>query len=106
MNPILLEVPNDRNISLFDNGMLTCKARGFPNPKVLWYQNGTHHDVNALRNVKVTVLMMDHNTTSTLTITNATFDNSGRYFCSATSSGPAIIGVNSSEVYVIVRRKW
>ena len=94
------------NISLFENGTLTCKARGFPAPEVLWYQNGTRLDVNALGNVNVHALMMNRNTTSTLTITNATFDNSGRYFCGATSSDPAVIGVNSSDVDVIVRRKW
>ena len=106
VNPILLEVPTDMNISLFENGMFTCKARGFPTPTVSWYRNGRHLDVNALDNVDITAVMIGHNTTSILTITNATYENSGKYFCSATSSGPAVIGVNCSEVDVIVRRKW
>ena len=106
MNPILLEEPVDTNISLFEDGMLFCRARGFPVPEVLWYQNGTRLDVAALGNVNVTAVMMSRITTSTLTITNATFANSGRYFCSATSSDPNVISVNSSEVDIIVRRKW
>ena len=105
VNPILLEEPVDRNISLFEDGMLICWARGFPTPDVLWYQNGTRHDAAALGNVDVTAVMMSRITTSTLTITNATFANSGRYFCSATSIDPNVISVNSSEVDVIVHRK-
>ena len=85
--------------------MLICRARGFPTPEVVWYQNGTHLDVAALGNVNVTAVMMSRITTSTLTITNATFANSGKYFCSVTSSDPNVISVNSSEVDVIVRRK-
>ena len=95
----------DTNISLFEVGMLICRARGFPTPEVLWYQNGTRLDMAALGNVDVTAVMMGLNITSTLTITNATFDNSGRYFCSAASSDPNVVSVNSSEVVVIVRRK-
>ena len=94
------------NISLLEDGMLICRARGFPVPEVLWYQNGTRLDVAALGNVNVTAVMTSRNTASTLTITNATFDNSGRYFCSVTSSDPNVISVNSSEVDVIVQRKW
>ena len=106
VNPILLEEPVDRNVSFFEGGMLICRARGFPTPDVLWYQNGTRLDVAALGNVNVTAVMTSRIATSTLTITNATFANSGRYFCSATSIDPNVISVNSSEVDVIVRRKW
>ena len=106
VNPILLEEPVDTNISLFDDGMLICRARGFPTPDVLWYQNGTRLDVAALGNVDVTAVMTSRITTSTLTITNATFANSGRFLCSAASSDPNIISINSSEVDFIVRRKW
>ena len=106
VNPILLEEPVDTNISFFEDGMLICRARGFPTPEVLWYQNGIRLDVAALGNVNVTAVMMGLNTTSTLTITNATFANPGRYFCSATSIDPNVISVNSSEVDVIVRSKW
>ena len=95
----------DTNISLFEEGMVICRARGFPTPDVLWYQNGTRLDAAALGNVDVTAVMMGLNTTSTLTIINATFANSGRYFCSVTSSDPNVISVNSSEVDVIVQRK-
>ena len=105
VNPILLEEPVDRNISLFEDGMLICWARGFPTPDVLWYQNGTRLDVAALGNVNITAVMTSHITTSTLTITNATFANSGRFLCSATSIDPNVISVNSSEVDVIVHRK-
>ena len=103
MNPILLVEPVDTNITLFEMGQLTCVARGFPSPEVSWYQNGTLLDVNALGNVDVSSTIMSRNTTSTLTFRNATFDNSGRYFCSATSSDPDVTGVNSSAVDVIVR---
>ena len=96
----------DTIIYLFEDGMLICRARGFPTPEVLWYQNGMRLDVAALGNADVTAVMMGLNITSTLTITNATFDNSGRYFCSATSSDPNFVSVNSSEVVVIVQRKW
>ena len=106
VNPILLEEPVDTNISLFENGVLTCRARGFPTPEVSWYQNGTRLDAAAVGKVNITAVIMNRDTTSTLTITNATFDNSGRYFCSVTSSDPNVIMVNSSEVDVIVRREW
>ena len=105
VNPILLEEPVDTNISLFEDGMLICRARGFPTPEVLWYQNGTRFDAAALGNVNVTAMMTSHITTSTLTITNATFANSGRYFCSATSIDPNVCSVNSSEVDAIVQGK-
>jgi len=105
VNPILLEEPVDTNISLFEVRVLICRVRGFPAPEVLWYQNGIRLDVTALGNVNVTAVMMSRITTSTLTITNATFANSGKYFCSVTSSDPNVISVNSSEVDVIVQRK-
>ena len=105
VNPILLEEPVDRNISLFEDGMLICRARGFPTPDVLWYQNGTRLDVAAPGNVNVTAVMMSRITTSTLTITNATFANSGSFLCIAASIDPNVISVSSSEVDVIVRRK-
>ena len=95
----------DTNISLFEDGMLICRARGFPTPEVVWYQNSTRLDVAALGNVNVAAVMMSRITTSTLTITNATFVNLGRYFCSVTSSDPSVTSVNSSEVDVIVQRK-
>ena len=106
MNPILLEEPVDTNISLFEVGVLICRVRGFPAPEVLWYQNGIRLEVAALGNVNVTAVMMSRITTSTLAITNVTFDNSGWYFCSITSSDPNVISVNSSEVDIIVQRKW
>ena len=69
---------------------LTCSAEGFPRPSIIWFMNNTMissgvSDVN----MSMTVL------TSTLTISNANFNDSGMYYCQAESSEFTDLNVTS-----------
>ena len=66
---------------------LTCIAEGFPTPAIIWFMNNTMisdgvSDVDMAMNVR----------TSTLTISNASFSDSGMYYCEAESS--EFVGLN------------
>ena len=69
---------------------LTCSAEGFPRPSIIWFMNDTMissgvSDVNT----SMTIL------TSTLTISNANFNDSGMYYCQAESSEFTDLNVTS-----------
>ena len=60
---------------------LTCRAEGFPRPSIIWFMNNTMiSDGVSDVNDSITVI------TSTLTISNANFNDSGMYHCQAMSS--------------------
>ena len=70
---------------------LTCRAEGFPRPSIIWFMNNTmiSNGVQSDVNMSMTVL------TSTLTISNANFNDSGMYYCQAVSSEFADLNVTS-----------
>ena len=69
---------------------LTCRAEGFPRPSIIWFMNNTmiSNGVSGV-NMSMTVL------TSTLTISNANFNDSGMYYCQAVSSEFVNLNVTS-----------
>ena len=76
---------------------LTCSAEGFPRPSIIWFMNNTMissgvSDVNT----SMTVL------TSTLTISNANFNDSGMYYCQAVSSEFTDLNVTSGVGIITV----
>ena len=69
---------------------LTCRAEGFPRPSIIWFMNNTMiSDGVSDVNMSMTVI------TSTLTISNANFNDSGMYYCRAVSSEFADLNVTS-----------
>ena len=67
---------------------LTCVAEGFPTPAIIWFMNNT-----MISNGVMSVVDMAMNVrTSTLTISNASFSDSGMYYCEAESS--EFVGLN------------
>ena len=70
---------------------LTCRAEGFPRPSIIWFMNNTmiSNGVQSDVNMSMTVL------TSTLTISNANFNDSGMYYCEAVSSEFTNLNVTS-----------
>ena len=75
--------------------MLRCSAEGFPRPSIVWYMNGTMISDGV---TSVEEPMNVNN--STLTISNASFDYSGIYFCQAMSSEFPDLNVTSSVAII------
>ena len=76
---------------------LTCSAEGFPRPSIVWFMNNTMiingvSDLNILMNVAG----------STLTASNASFNDSGVYYCQAVSSEFMDINVTSGVAIITV----
>ena len=75
---------------------LTCSAEGFPRPSIIWFMNNTMissgvSDVNTSMTI-----------TSTLTISNANFNDSGMYYCQAESSEFTNLNVTSGVGIITV----
>ena len=69
---------------------LTCSAEGFPRPSIVWFMNNTMiSDGVSDYNTLMTVL------SSTVTISNASFNDSGVYYCQTVSSEFADLNVTS-----------
>ena len=76
---------------------LTCSAEGFPRPSIIWFMNGT------LINNRVSDFNMSMNViNSTLTTSNATFNDSGVYYCQAVSSEFPSLNVTSGVAIITV----
>ena len=69
---------------------LTCNAEAFPRPSIVWFMNNTLIS-NGVSNVDISMTALS----STLTISNANFDDSGMYYCQAVSSEFADLNVTS-----------
>ena len=76
--------------------MLSCSAEGFPRPSIVWYMNGT------MISDGVTSVEELLNVISTLTISNASFDYSGTYFCQAISNEFPDLNVTSDVAIIAV----
>ena len=75
---------------------LTCSAEGFPIPSIVWFMNNTMIS-NKITNVESTM-----NTSSTLIISNANFNDSGMYYCQAVSSEFPDVNVTSTIAIITV----
>ena len=69
---------------------LTCRAEGFPRPSIVWFMNNTMIS-NGVSNADMSKTALN----STLTISNANFNDSGMYYCQAVSSEFADLNVTS-----------
>ena len=69
---------------------LTCRAEGFPRPSIIWFMNNTMIN-NGVSDVNMSMTVL----TSTLTISNANFNDSGIYYCEAVSSEFTDLNVTS-----------
>ena len=69
---------------------LTCSAEGFPRPSIVWFMNYTMIS-NGVSDVNMSMTALN----STLTISNANFNDSGMYYCQAVSSEFADLNVTS-----------
>ncbi len=75
VKPDITEQPMDVEVYYFDLVMLSCNAKGFPEPTIQWQKQGT--------NSLFEDLMGETNTT--LVYENALLSNSGVYRCVATN---------------------
>ena len=76
---------------------LTCRAEGFPRPSIIWFMNNMMIS-NGVSDVNMAMTVL----TSTLTISNANFNDSGMYYCQAVSSEFANLNVTSGIGNIIV----
>ena len=76
---------------------LTCRAEGFPRPSIIWFMNNTMIS-NGVSDVNMSMTVI----TSTLTISNANFNDSGMYYCQAVCSEFANLNVTSGIGIVTV----
>lgn len=85
-----------------ENLVLVCEADGFPVPNITWTHNGTIIHPETSDSVIITeIISMDLQKTSTLTVTNTTFNNSGHYGCEVTSA--PFTNVNSDPALVLIQ---
>ena len=87
--------------------VLVCIADGFPVPNITWTHNGTIIDPETSDSIIITIISMDVQRTSRLTVTNTTFNNSGDYGCIVTSvpftnvsSDPALVLIQGQLSHV------
>ena len=94
--------PVDANVTRTEELQLTCAAEGFPLPSITWTHNGTDIDAAVSSDITITeVTSMGIKLTSTLTVTNTSFSDSGDYTCRVESSEfPA---VTSDTVLVLIQ---
>ena len=69
---------------------LTCRAEGFPRPSIIWFMNNTMIS-NGVSDINMSMTVL----TSTLTISNANFNDSGMYYCQAVSGEFVNLNVTS-----------
>ena len=69
---------------------LTCRSEGFPRPSIIWFMNNTMIS-NGVSDVNMSMTVL----ASTLTISNANFNDSGMYYCQAVSSEFTNLNVTS-----------
>ena len=101
MIPVLTEKPLDTNAIRTENLTLICSADGFPRLGIVWLHNRSM--VVTSSRITITNSHSRFNLTSTLTVMNTSFSDSGNYSCVATS--PPFDDVWSREALVIIQGK-
>ena len=76
---------------------LTCSAEGFPKPSIVWFINNTMIS-NGMTNIGSTMNV----NSSTLIISNVTFNDSGMYYCQAVSNEFPDVNVTSTIAIITV----
>ena len=76
---------------------MNCQAEGFPRPSITWFMNNTMIS-NGVTNDDASTTVIS----STLMVSNANFDDSGMYYCQATSIEFPGLLVNSTVAMITV----
>ena len=100
--PLLITDPTDI-LEVIINGdfILNCQAEGFPRPSITWIMNNTMIS-NGVTNDDASMTVIS----STLMVSNANFDDSGMYYCQATSIEFPGLLVNSTVAMITVVGKF
>ena len=77
--PEFTDAPTDENVTRTEELVLNCSANGFPRPQIVWLHNETEFEDNDT----ITETLYEFDITSTLTITETSFNDSGNYTCIA-----------------------
>ena len=83
VDPVVISDPIGANITLFTSHMISCEARGSPQPIIVWYRNGSLINYQTARGLSVSVTTIHVVVHSELRFLNATFEYSGVYWCEA-----------------------
>ena len=94
-NPVSMNVTRNHSITLI------CSATGYPAPSITWQHNRT--TISETSRVCISSTSSYFQITSTLTVTSSMTNDSGRYFCTATSYVTEFNSVNSTEALVLVQ---
>ena len=94
-NPVAMNVTRNHTITL------ECSATGYPAPSITWWHNRTI--ISQTIRVSISNTSSYFQTTSILTVTMSMTNDSGHYFCTATSSISVFNSVNSTEALVLVQ---
>ena len=84
-------------VAINGNFILNCQAEGFPRPFITWFINNTMIS-NGVTNDDASTTVIS----STLMVSDANFDDSGMYYCQATSSEFPGLLVNSTVAMITV----
>ena len=77
--PVIYSSPNDTIVTRTESLHLVCIFRGFPSPSIEWYFNGSL--LSQDERINITEEYSDLTSTSTISIMNTTFADSGEYSC-------------------------
>ena len=93
VRPVVVLDPVSINVTRVENNIvLSCSATGFPAPAIVWYHNDTA--ITTMGRVNITSSSSDYQTNSTITITSSMTNDTGDYYCNATST----VGTVSTSV--------
>ena len=97
VGPFFTTNPTSQEVVIDGDFSLTCSAEGFPRPSIVWFMNDTMiSDGVTGDNTSATLF------TSTLMISNASFDYSGLYYCQALSTEFPDLNVTSTVASITV----
>ena len=83
VDPVVISDPIGANITLFTDRMISCEARGSPQPIIVWYRNDSLINLQTATGLSITLITIHVVVHSELKFLNATFEDSGVYWCEA-----------------------
>ena len=98
VGPLFITDPTDsQEVMINGDFRLNCQAEGFPRPSIIWFMNYTMIS-NGVTSDDASMTVIS----STLMISNAYFDDSGMYYCQATSNLFPGLLVNSAVAIITI----
>ena len=102
VGPLFITNPiTSQEVAINREFRLNCSAEGFPIPSIVWFMNNTIIS-NGVTNIQGSMNV----NSSTLIISNATFSDSGMYYCQAVSSEFPDLNVTSTTAIITVLGKF